>query len=388
MLDIGICGKPNSGKSTFFSAATLVDVPIANYPFTTIQANVGIAYVRARCPCKGFGVKCSPKNAACIDGMRLVPTKIIDVAGLVPGAHEGRGLGNKFLDDLRTARAIIQVVDVSGTTDIEGKAVQGADPIKEVDMLEEEMARWVAGIIKRGTGTRKMVKAEEMAVLLSGLGIAREHVNAACDAVGQQHDEIAFENDGGLLEFSKALRKKAKPLLIAANKIDLPGAEKNAAALMEVVGKENMIGCYADGELALRKAERAGIINYVPGAARFEMMNADARQASALEKIQAVMERNNGTGVQQAIDRAAFGLLGLIVVYPVEDETRLSDQKGNVLPDAFLIRKGSTPIDLAREIHTDLAEKFICAVDVKKGRKMGKEHVLEDGDVVKIVKGR
>src|SRR3989338_4724701 len=193
MLDMGICGKQNSGKSTFFSAATLVDVPIANYPFTTIKANIGVAYVRARCPCKELGVKCAPKNAACVDGVRLVPAKIIDVAGLVPGAHDGKGLGNKFLDDLRTASAIIQVVDASGTTDLEGKTTEGADPRMEVRMLEEEVAFWMADIIKRGTGAKKRSTSEEITTLLSGLGIARQQVISACDAAGHGAEATGFE---------------------------------------------------------------------------------------------------------------------------------------------------------------------------------------------------
>jgi len=388
MLDMGICGKPNSGKSTFFSAATMVDVAIANYPFTTIEANRGVAYVRAECPCKGFGKKCSPKNSKCIDGVRLVPVTVIDVAGLVPGAHEGRGLGNKFLDDLRNASAIIQVVDASGKTDLEGNPTEDADPAMEVAMLEEEIAQWMAGIIMRGVGLRKKLDAAAVATQLSGLGITREHVIAACNKLGRTHDVIAFEKGEEMLEFAGALRRAAKPILIAANKIDIGGAEEKCEKLEGGLGKDRVVRCFADGELALRKAERAGLVNYVPGAKEFEIRGGEARQKEALERIGAVVKRNSGTGVQQALDRAAFELLGLIVVYPVEDVTGLCDSKGNVLPDAILLKKGSTPLDLARAIHTDLAEKFICAIDVRKGLKVGKEHVMKDGEVLKIVTGR
>ncbi|MFA6035813.1 MAG: redox-regulated ATPase YchF [Candidatus Micrarchaeia archaeon] len=388
MLDIGICGKPNCGKSTFFSAATMVDVAIANYPFTTIEANRGVAYVRSVCPCKEFGKKCNPRNSKCVDGVRLVPLTVIDVAGLVPGAHEGKGLGNKFLDDLRNASAIIQVVDASGKTDLEGKPAEGQKPEKEVEMLEEEVARWMAGIIMRGVGLRKKLDAEQMAVQMSGLGMTREHVIAACNKLGRTHDTIAFEKEEEVLEFARALRQAAKPILVAANKIDIGGAEANCEQLEGKLGKERVVRCFADGELALRKAEKAGLVKYVPGAESFEILRGEQRQKDALGRIGEVVRRNNGTGVQQALDRAAFGLLGLIVVYPVEDATKLSDAKGNVLPDAILLKSGSTPLDLARAVHTELAEKFICAIDVRKGMKVGKEHVLKDGDVLRIVTNR
>ena len=119
MIEIGLAGKPNAGKSTFFKSATLIDVAIANYPFTTIEPNVGIAYVRTRCVCRELGIDCGK----CVDGWRFIPVKLIDVAGLVPGAHEGRGLGNEFLDNLRQAEGVIHVVDASGSTDEEGNEV-------------------------------------------------------------------------------------------------------------------------------------------------------------------------------------------------------------------------------------------------------------------------
>ncbi|MEM4201360.1 MAG: GTPase, partial [Nitrososphaerales archaeon] len=112
---VGIVGKPNTGKSTFFNAATLMNVPMANYPFTTIQPNYGVAYLRKDCVCKRLNVKDNPVNSVCVNGVRLIPVKLVDVAGLVPGASQGRGLGNKFLDDLRQADALIHVVDASGS---------------------------------------------------------------------------------------------------------------------------------------------------------------------------------------------------------------------------------------------------------------------------------
>ena len=124
---IGIIGKSNVGKSTFFNAVTDLSVQTANYPFTTIEPNVGVAYVRIECICKEFEVQDNPVHSVCIDGIRFIPVKVIDIAGLVPGAHLGKGIGNKFLDDSRQADALIHVVDASGSTDSEGRPVAARD---------------------------------------------------------------------------------------------------------------------------------------------------------------------------------------------------------------------------------------------------------------------
>ena len=111
---VGVVGKPNVGKSTFFSAATLAHVAIANYPFTTIKPNRGMGYVRTPCVCQEFNVTDTPGNSTCINRIRLVPVELVDCAGLVPGAWQGRGLGNQFLDEIRQADALIHIVDAVG----------------------------------------------------------------------------------------------------------------------------------------------------------------------------------------------------------------------------------------------------------------------------------
>src|ERR687889_1411931 len=148
---IGLIGKANVGKSTFFNAATDLAVPVANYPFTTIEPNVGVAYARTKCVCREFGVQDNPVHSMCIDGNRFVPIKLIDIAGLVPGAHLGKGLGNKFLDDARQADALIHVVDASGSTDPEGKVVEKSqgDPLFDIKFVEEEFDQWVLSIVNR-----------------------------------------------------------------------------------------------------------------------------------------------------------------------------------------------------------------------------------------------
>src|SRR3989338_6474207 len=108
---LGLVGKPSAGKSTFFKAATLAEVAIASYPFTTIKANQGVGYVKIDCIDKEFKVQCNPNHGFCINGKRFVPVDLLDVARLVPGASEGKGLGNQFLDDLTKADALISILD-------------------------------------------------------------------------------------------------------------------------------------------------------------------------------------------------------------------------------------------------------------------------------------
>jgi len=384
---IGVVGKTNTGKSTFFSAATLVDAKIAPFPFTTIEPNLGKAYVRAPCPCKELGVKCAPRNSLCEDGTRLIPIDLIDVAGLVPDAHLGKGLGLKFLDDLRAADALIQVVDVSGTTDAEGNPTDFYDPANEIIFLEEEMSHWIAGIIKRSWSRVKGKDIDSIAGLLSGLKMSQEDVERAAAQLFLTKEDINW-SDADILAFSREVRKVSKPILIAANKIDLQQGEKNYRGLKEKFKERIIVPTCAEAELALRKAARQGAINYVPGDNNFKVLSQDLpeRQLAALNFIrEKVLIPYNGSGVQELINGAAFDLLDLIVVYPVEDEGKFADHFGNVLPDAVLLKRGSTALDLAAKIHTDLAQHFICAINARTRMRVGKEHVLKKGDVIKIV---
>ncbi|MHA1952993.1 MAG: GTPase, partial [Candidatus Heimdallarchaeaceae archaeon] len=162
---IGIVGKPSCGKSTFLNALTMVNAKVGDYPFTTIEPNRGTAYVRSPCVCKELDVTDNPKNSLCEDGIRFLPIQFLDVAGLVPGASEGRGLGNKFLDDLRQADVLIHVVDASGSLDAEGNAVDKGswDPLDDVKFLEEEIDAWILAIINRDYETmKKKASAEKL----------------------------------------------------------------------------------------------------------------------------------------------------------------------------------------------------------------------------------
>jgi len=385
LIEIGIAGKPNSGKSTFFKSATLIDVAIANYPFTTIEPNVGIAHVRVRCVCEELGIKCGK----CIDGWRFIPVKLIDVAGLVPEAHKGRGLGNEFLDNLRQSEAIIHVVDSSGSTDEEGNeiGVGQHDPLKDVEFLYKELDMWLFGILKknwnkivRRISIEKRDPVKYISEQLAGLGFKEWHVKEAIKEV--KKDVLNFE-DEDLLNFARELRKRRMKMVISANKAD-KAPEKFIESLMKL--NEIVIPTSAIYELVLRTAAKNGYIRYLPGDEDFEILKElNEKQKRVLEKIRAFMKKYGGTGVQKVINSVVFDLLNYIVVYPVEDENRFTDTKGNVLPDAFLVKKGTTARDLAYMIHTDIGENFIYAIDAKKKVRIGEDYELKHNDVIKIV---
>ncbi|MBI5060949.1 MAG: redox-regulated ATPase YchF [Candidatus Aenigmarchaeota archaeon] len=389
---IGLCGKSNTGKTTMFSAMTLIDAEISNRIFTTIRPNIGIAYTRAECPCKSLGIKCKPKNSKCVDGTRLVPIKIVDVAGLVPDAHKGRGLGNQFLSDIMEASAIIHVVDISGSTDNDGNPVpRGShDPVADVDFFKKEIDYWILGILMKNWGTilRKSPneKFEELVYKqLSGLGVSRENV---VQAINKSHiSSLSGENE--LLAFIETLRKEGKPIIIAANKIDIAGADEIYKKISSAT-REECVPCSAEAELALRRAAEKGLISYMPGASDFQIVGEmDEKHKSALNFIKEnVLAKYGSTGVQKLLDTAVFDMLKMIVVYPVENEHKFSDKKGTVLPDALLLRKGSTALDLAYKVHEDIGKKFIAAVDAKTGRHIAADYVLKNGDIISIKAGK
>lgn len=376
---VGLVGKTNSGKSSFFKAATMIDVEIANRPFVTINPNIGIAYVIVDCVCKEFGKTCKPKSGMCKNGKRFVPVKLVDVAGLVPGAHEGRGLGNKFLDDLRQASALIHVVDFSGLTDEEGKPTTGRNPQDDMNFLEEEIDLWFASIIQKAVDKIGKVKTESdltnvLAEQLSGLEIKREYIENLIE-------KFSLSN---INEFAKELRKVSKPMLIAANKIDLPQAQENFDKLKN--GK--VIPTSADFEIALKKAAEKGLIDYLPGNG-FEIKNvSNEQQKAALEKIKKLVEKYESTGIQKCLNNSVFSLLNYIAVFPVADSNKLTDKDGNILPDVFLVPNGTTVKEFAFKVHTSMGEKFIAGIDARTKRKLAADHQLKNRDIVEIVFGK
>ncbi|MBQ2772353.1 MAG: redox-regulated ATPase YchF [Methanocorpusculum sp.] len=387
MLLIALAGKPNCGKSTFFKSLTLANVEIANYPFTTIDANKGVAYVRSKCPCKELGV--SDTCTQCVDGVRFTPVELLDVAGLVPDAHLGRGLGNQFLDNLREADAIIQVVDASGSTDAEGNPVDVGtrNPKEDVEFLRYEFAMWMAGIIQkhlprlvRQAQNREPVLIELLGGALAGLRISPVEIREAVDECGIN---LAKATEEEIAELAAVLLRVSKPMIIAANKAD-QASEENIAALKEM----GAVPTIAAGELALKSAASAKLLSYLPGDSSFapvEGAKLSAPQVKALTMIAENMKKLGNTGVQETLNRVVFDELGMIIVYPVEDEGKYCNAKGVVLPDALLLPKGTTPRDLAFRIHTDIGNGFLYAVDAKSKMRIKDSAELKMGDVIKIV---
>ena len=396
---VGLVGKANVGKSTFFAAATLKPVEIAAFPFTTIKADMGVAYVRTPCVCKEMGVEDNPQNSVCVDGIRLIPVDLIDTPGLIPGAHMGKGLGNQFLDEVRRADALIVVADVSGCTDINGQTCDplAHDPIEDVQMFENEFDLWLKALVKKDwdriSRTAQSVKehiAKHMEERLTGLGINRYQITQAVNDAGLNGFNSANWTDEEFDKFIVQLRKSSKPLIVAANKADRDGADKNVERIREA-GYLVVPTC-AEAELALRRAADAELVDYTPGDKDFTIKNPEKLtqgQIGALEKIrERVFKKYGSTGLQDVLNTAFFTLLDMINVYPVEDAEKLTNHQGHVLPDCFLVPKGTTAKQFAGVIHSDLAESFIHAVDARTKKRLGDTYILQNNDIIQIVSAK
>jgi ribosome-binding ATPase len=389
---LGLVGKPSSGKSTFFKAATRADVLIASYPFATIKPNHGIGYVRIECIEKMFNTTCNPQKGYCINGNRFVPIELVDVAGLVEGASEGKGMGNQFLDNLTSADALLHIVDASGETDAEGKQGNG-NPIADIEMLENELDAWYYGILMKVW--RKLAKqiqstkedvSKAIAKQFSGLKVTEEDVRHILLQLGYDVENPAQWTENELKVFAHSLRHETKPMVIVANKCDKGHAQENIEEIKKKYPEVMVIPCSADSELALRDADKAGLIEYMPGASEFKTKDTlNEKQQVALASIaKNVLNVYGSTGVQEVLDKTVFELLGYIAIFPASAQ-KLTDSKGNVLPDCFLLPKQSTALDFAFSIHDDLGKNFIKAIDVKTKRAVGKEHIVKHLDGLEII---
>ena len=395
-VKIGLVGKPSVGKSTFFKASTLMNVDIANYPFTTIDANTGFAHVKIDCVDKEFDTQCNPRTGWCTNHTRYVPFELIDVAGLVPGAHKGRGRGLAFLSDLNEADALIHVLDISGSVNEQGEDVTAGsyDPAKDITFLENELDYWYLAILQKDWQklarkiTQEKMKPEKVLLdKLSGLQVTEDHIKKSLKDFPTNLMEWTEDE---LYEFCKQMRKKSKAMVIAANKIDRPSGKQNYERLKKEFPQHTIIPCSAELELALREADKAGLINYQPGASSFDILQEDKltnKQQAALSYAKEFLEEHKSTGVQDVMNAAVFDVLNYIAIFP-GGVKKLEDKDGNRLPDCFLLPQKTTALDFARHLHTDFAKHFIKAIDVRKKLPIAKDHELAHRDVVEIVSGK
>ena len=399
---IGIVGKPSSGKTTFLNAACLTNAKVSELPFTTIDPNKGVAYIKSNCVCKELNVKDNPRNSICIDGFRFIPINLLDVAGLVPDAHKGKGLGNKFLNDLIKADVLLHIVDISGSLDKSGNiiAMGKNDPYEDILFLENEINLWFKDIIERedwskftkGILTEKRKVVDALYDRISGMKINKKQIILSLKNSNLDGKNPSTWSDQDILTFSKTLREISKPILIIANKIDKESSEGN---FEELIKKYNgpIIPCSALAERFLREFHEKKIINYVPGTTDFKIIDQQKLEKDELDMLKKIKEKillpYNGTGIQKALNYASFDITNQICVYPVSDINAYSDNSGNILPDVFLVEKGTLLRDFVRDkIHSELAENFMFGIDAKTKKRLGENYELKHKDVIKITTTR
>ncbi|MFA9426198.1 redox-regulated ATPase YchF [Natronorubrum sp. A-ect3] len=390
---IGLVGKPSVGKSSFFNAATMNDVPEGAYPFTTIDPSVGEAYVRVEDAAPEFDETSTP-SVGYLDGdTRFVPTKLVDVAGLIPGAHEGKGLGNQFLTDLNETDVLIHVVDFSGETDLEGESTEGHDPRRDIDFLEEELDQWYLGVLEKGINryesgytTEDDAIEEELAEQMSAFKTNEDEIKRLIRRV-----DVGFEpeewDDDDKLELAREIRKETKPMVIAANKMDKPQSQANYEEITSDPEYEHLtiVPCSAHAERALKSADKAGVVDYRPGDGDFEITgDVSGEQEEGLEQIREFLAEFGSTGVQPALETALFDVLGVVSVFP-GGANGLGNERGEVLPDCYLIPEGSTAEDFAYSLHSDIGDGFLHAIDCRSNRQLGKDYEVEPRDVIEII---
>jgi ribosome-binding ATPase YchF (GTP1/OBG family) len=398
-LIIGIVGKPSSGKSTFLNASCLTNAKVSDLPFTTITPNKGVAYVKTDCLCQKLNIQDNPQNSFCINGNRFIPINLLDVAGLVPDAHKGKGLGNKFLNDLSKADVLLHILDITGSLDKSGNLIKEGenDPYEDILFLEKEINLWFKNIIEREDWS-KFIKTfsrekrefiEELFKRLSGIKVNKSEILVGLKEAGLEDTNPSEWNEKDIYHFSGKLRRISKPIIVIANKIDKEIGVDNLEKLKKKYDGP-VVPCSALAEYYLRKFNEDKIIKYVPGSNDFKLMQStklSSKELDALNNIKLkILNRYNETGVQKALNYATFEVANQICVYPVSDLNSFSDNNGNVLPDVMLIKKGTLLKEFVREkIHTDLADNFMFGIDAITKKRLGENYELKHNDIIKIV---
>jgi len=396
-IKLGLIGKTNTGKTTFFNSATLSSEEISSYPFTTKSPITGITHAISLCVHPEFKIQDNPNNSKCVDGWRYIPIELIDLPGLIKDAWKGKGLGNQFLSIAAQSDALLHVVDASGGIDSTGKITEtgSGDPVSDFADIEEELIMWYHKILE---GNRDKISkliqngsdvVDVITDLYRGIGVNKTHVKETILATGLEEKPFDDYDMVDSKKFTSHLRKISKPTLIVANKVDVEGADKNFARLRERYNDSIVIPVSGDSEFSLRRAEQKGLIKYSPGSEEFEILKSDElneKQIKALDFIKkGIMGEYMRTGVQFAINVAVFKLLKMNSVYPVADDKNLADKKGRILPDLILLKDGATINDLAKEIHTDLVKGLLYGKDLRYNLRLPVDYQLRDRDVVSLI---
>jgi ribosome-binding ATPase YchF (GTP1/OBG family) len=343
-----------------------------------------------------LNLKDNPQNSACIDGWRYIPIKIIDVPGLLKDAWMGRGLGTRFLNVIGQADALIHVVDSSGSIDAEGRITDpgSGNPLQDALDVENEIERWIGEIIENNRQT--IIREESSSNITEALTKSLSGIKANPLQIAQALEKAELKDTpfvhwtlDKVIKFAAFLLPIIKPTLIMANKMDILTSEKNFEILTQYYGRSLVAACSAEAELALRRAEKTGLLQYTPGQEMFkikENAKLTPKQQGALKYIERrVMAKWMRTGIQQALNTVVFKLLRRNMIYPVSNEKKYMDHHGNILPDVYLLPDSSTPIDLAQNIHTRLVKEYLLAIDAKTGIRLPKDYKLRHKDVVKII---
>jgi len=396
-IKIGLIGKTNTGKTTFFNSSTLSSDEISTYPFTTKKSSTSVGYAITLCVHPEFNVIDNPNNSRCEDGWRYIPIELIDLPGLIKDAWKGKGLGNQFLSIASQSDALLHVVDASGSIDATGKITEtgSGDPVSDFADIEEELNMWYQKILEGNRDRlQKIIKSgddhvDALTELYQGVGVKRNHVKEALKTSGLEEKDIENYDMQDSKKFASYLRKISKPTLIVANKIDVEGAGKNFERLRERYNDMIVIPASADSELTLRRAEQKNLIKYSPGSEKFDILQTNElnqKQKDALDFIQSdIMGEYMRTGVQFAINVTVFKLLKMNSIYPVAYPEKLSDKKGRILPDLVLLKDGATVTDLAKEIHSDLTKGLLYAKDLRYNLRVPTNYQLRDRDVICLI---
>jgi len=396
-IKIGLIGKTNTGKTTFFNSSTLSSDEISTYPFTTKKSSTSIGYAITLCVHPEFNVIDNPNNSKCKDGWRYIPIELIDLPGLLKDSWKGKGLGNQFLSIASQSDALLHVVDASGSIDSSGRIAEvgSGDPVSDFADIEEELNMWYQKIFEGNRDKLKKIAESDndqtnaLTQLYQGMGVKKSHVKEALRITQLEEKIIENYDIKDSKKFSTELRRISKPTLIVANKIDVKGASKNFQRLRERYNDMIVIPASADSELSLRRAEQSELIKYSPGSEQFDILRTNdlnQKQRDALDFIKSdIMGEYMRTGVQFAINVTIFKLLKMNSIYPVTIPEKLSDKNGRVLPDLILLKDGSTIVDLAKEIHSDLTKGLLYAKDLRYNLRVPTNYQLRDRDVISLV---